>query len=102
MIKQIQTQGQEKEQTVLNLCSKCLFYEINNWINEKWQYINDEARMEIMQELKTIKLRQGECIVCKNATISDGTSEKILRILKEKKTHEEITKEFKKFFCINF
>ena len=99
MIQQIKNSIiQKTEKVELELCSRCLSYEINNWINENWKYITDEARKEMLQELKTIRLKQGECIVCKNGMISDNTLGKILRILKENKTQENITKEFKKLF----
>lgn len=60
--------------------------------------MNDKARREILQELKAIKLKQGECIVCRNSLVSDDTPEKILRILGENKVSIDIIKEFKKYF----
>jgi len=82
----------------LQFCSRCLNQEINSWVNERWQFMNDKARREILQELKAIKLKQGECIVCRNSLVSDDTPEKILRILGENKVSIDIIKEFKKYF----
>jgi hypothetical protein len=88
----------QKLTTSLQFCSRCLNQEINSWVNERWQYINDEARIEVLQELRTIKLKQGECLVCKNSLISDDTPIKVLKILEENKVPDKITGEFRKYF----
>jgi len=85
-------------QPVFQFCSRCLNQEINSWVNENWKEVNDEARKLILQELKTIKLKQGECLVCKNTLISDDTPVKVLRILEENKVLDKIRTEFKKYF----
>ncbi len=85
--------------TTLEICSKCLNHEINSWINEKWNEINENTRVKITEELKTIKLVQGKCIVCNNSLISQGTSENILSVLEENKVSKETINEFKKLFC---
>ena len=85
--------------TTLEICSKCLNHEINSWINEKWNEINESTRVKITEELKTIKLVQGKCIVCNNSLISQGTSENILSVLEENKVSKETINEFKKLFC---
>jgi len=95
MINQDLTTRQEK----LQLCSRCLNHEINSWVNENWKHINDDARTLIMQELKDIELQLGECLVCKNKSVSVKSSEKILQILDENKTPAKIRKEFEQFFC---
>jgi len=82
----------------LQFCSRCLNQEINSWVNERWQYINDEARREILQELRTIKLKPGECLVCKNSLISDNTPTRVLKILEENKVPGKILGEFRKYF----
>ena len=84
--------------TPIQLCSRCLNYEINNWINERWKEINDKAKKEIIQELKAIKLKPGECIVCKNNLVSNDTPLKILKILEDNKISPKIKEEFKKYF----
>ncbi|MBU1136100.1 MAG: hypothetical protein ABIG37_03810 [Nanoarchaeota archaeon] len=82
----------------LNICSKCLSHEINSWMNEKWKDLNQEINKQILEELKTIKLKSGGCIVCDNSLIADKTTEKILRILEENNIKPGVKKEFKDFF----
>ena len=57
----------------LQLCSRCLSHEIESWMNEKWAELNEDAKKSVVEELRTIKLTQGNCIVCNNSIISDGT-----------------------------
>jgi len=85
----------------LQLCSRCLNHEINSWIDERWKELNDETRKEILEELKAIKLKQGECVVCKNSLISTDTTERILEILDENKVEGKLKLEFKKYFCFS-
>ena len=85
--------------TTLEICSKCLNHEINSWINDRWNEINENTRVKITEELKTIKLVQGKCIVCNNSLISQGTAENILSVLEENKVSKETINEFKKLFC---
>ncbi len=85
----------------LHLCSRCLSHEINSWTNEKWKDLDEEVKRQINEELKTIKLRPGECIVCKNTLVSMDTAERILEILKENKVKEEVIEEFESFFLLN-
>ncbi len=82
------------------LCSRCMSHEITSWMNEKWKELDEEVRREIIEELKTIKLRIGECIVCKNNLVSVDTPEKILRIMEENNIPNKTRKEFEKFFLI--
>lgn len=74
-------------------------HEINSWINDRWNEINENTRVKITEELKTIKLVQGKCIVCNNSLISQGTAENILSVLEENKVSKETINEFKKLFC---
>ena len=90
-------QEEEKER----LCPRCLANEVNNWINEKWAEIDEETKKQIREELKTIKLISGKCIVCNNNLIADNTSERILKILEENNTSNELKKEFSRFFCFS-
>ncbi len=85
----------------LSLCSRCLSNEINGWVNDRWKELNDEARRDIYQELKTIKLNEGECIVCGNHLVSKEILTKILRILQESDTSEKTVNEFKQFFFLS-
>lgn len=82
------------------LCSRCTFHEINSWINEKREKINDDTAHEINQELTVIKLKQGECIVCQEKKISDNCFFKILNILEKNKNSQEMKKEFVRLFGI--
>jgi len=85
----------------LEICSRCLSYEVNGWVSDKWKEMDEETKKQIAEELKSIKLKSGECIVCKNNLISDGTPERILRILEENKTPNRIKKEFIELFFVN-
>lgn len=89
---------QKTFQPILQFCSRCLNQEINSWVNERWQYINEEAKRQILQELRAIKLKQGECLVCKNALISDTASVNVLKILEENNVPANYKEEFRKFF----
>jgi len=89
---------QKTLQTTFEFCSRCLNLEINSWINERWRDVNEEAKKQIMQELKAIKLKQGQCLVCKNSLVSDNSAINILKILEETKISEKIREEFRKYF----
>lgn len=80
------------------LCSRCAFHEINSWLNEKNSEIAIEASQQISQELRAIKLAEGECIVCNKKVVSDGCFENIIRVMNKHKVSPEIVEEFKKFF----
>jgi len=84
----------------LQLCSRCLSHEIESWMNEKWAELNEDAKKSVVEELRTIKLTQGNCIVCNNSIISDGTIGRIRIILNDKSVPEKTQREFKKLFCI--
>lgn len=82
----------------IELCSKCMYNEVSSWVNERWQDINSEAKNQILQELRIIKLKAGNCIACGNSSVSIGTAEKISKILEDYKVANNVRDEFKKFF----
>ena len=82
----------------LNICSRCFNHEVNSWINENWSVLNEETKKAIHEELKTIKIKEGKCLVCEDAIVSDGTAEKIFDVLKANKVSPKTRSEFKKFF----
>ncbi len=90
----------QKTIKALELCSKCLTHEVNSWINENWKLLNEETKKQIREEIKTVKLKAGTCIVCENKNITDRTSERILEILEENKSPEKLKKDFEKDFCL--
>lgn len=82
----------------MQLCSRCLSNEVNSWVSEKWAELDEETKKQIREELKDIKLMNGNCIVCSNSLIAESTSENIFKILEQNKTPEKLKKEFKRFF----
>ena len=84
----------------LPICSRCIVHEINSWIIDKIGAINPETTQKIRQELKAIKLKEGECIVCSSNFISEGTCEEIVKILKKDRVEEEMIFDFQKAFCL--
>ena len=97
MINQTLTKPENEEP--VQLCSRCISHELNSWMNDKWRELDDETRKQIAEELKSIKLKPGACIVCNHGSIADRTSENVAAILKENKTQEKTRKEFEKLFC---
>lgn len=81
------------------LCSRCMNYEINSWLNENINNVNPESMKEINQELRAIKLTEGQCIVCNHKMISDDICHRILRILEESRLNGKTVEDFRKFFC---
>lgn len=88
----------EKSIEAIPLCSRCMTYEINNWIFEKRKELDPELTQKIREELKAIKLKQGGCLVCSNSLISDNTIENILKLFEKNKIKKETLNEFKKLF----
>ena len=84
----------------LELCSRCLAYELNSWVNDNFQLLSEEAKKQIREEIKTIRLKPGNCIVCNHNSISDSTSENIIRILEESNVSKKLREEFEKDFCL--
>ena len=68
-------------------------------MNENWKCFGEETKQLIYQELKSIAIKPGQCIVCSNSLVADKTTERILSILKENKLPIKITKEFNRYFC---
>ena len=96
-----QTSVQDKEKTILGaipLCSKCVIHEINSWIADKRGSLDPEASQQVREELKAVKLKPGECVVCNHTLISDNTFENILKILSKHKADSKVVEEFKKLF----
>lgn len=86
--------------STLQLCSRCLSHEIQGWMNEKWKELHEEARKQILEELRAIRLREGNCIVCNNSIVSADTIERIMIILNQNNVSEKTKKEFQKLFCV--
>lgn len=83
----------------LPICSRCMQHEINSWLNENLQKISSAIIQKIHEELASIRLSSGQCIVCNSNIIVSNLSENILKIMEKYKTEEAIKKEFKKYFC---
>jgi len=73
-------------------------YEINNWVFENASRLKTEITQQIREELKAIRLREGECIVCNEKKISADCFENIIKIFEKYKVQEEIKNEFMKSF----
>jgi len=93
-------QIQNMNEKAIELCSRCLHNEIVSWINEKWKHLQDDVRRQINEELKGIRLEQGNCIVCSSGLVSKETPEKILKILNENGVDSSVKEEFKYSFCL--
>jgi len=83
----------------IQLCSRCIHTEITGWLDDNWTTIGEEIKKLILQELRLIKLKSGQCIVCKNSLVADDTIEKINQIINNSKITEQLKKEFSHFFC---
>ncbi|MBI2630134.1 hypothetical protein HYW76_03455 [Candidatus Pacearchaeota archaeon] len=84
--------------SILKLCSRCAFNEMSLWINDKSGEIKPEITQRIMQEIKSIKLVPGECIVCRHNIVSSDCFESILKILEKNRVSSELILEFKHVF----
>ncbi|MEK6820216.1 MAG: hypothetical protein AABX71_00715 [Nanoarchaeota archaeon] len=91
---------QSRQIRQMPLCSRCMHHEVTSWMNDKWRELDEEVRKAMIEELKTIKLRNGECVVCRNNLVSVDTSERILKILEESNVPNRTKGEYRKFFCI--
>lgn len=104
MIKQIIPQQKTTQRTTQNLvgaiplCSKCIIHEVDNWIADKRGAIEQEVAQKVREELKTIRLIQGECVVCNHNLISGETIENIIKIFEKKKIDQKTLEEFKRLF----
>ena len=84
----------------LPLCSRCAIHEISSWFWEKTSQLDPEILKQVSFELKAVKLRDGECLVCSNKKISEGCIENIIKILEKNKASQEVTEEFVRLFAI--
>ena len=88
-------------QTLINsipLCSRCITHEVNAWIIDKRAELDPEVTSQVREELKTIKLTVGECVVCYNKLVSENSINNLLKIMEKNKVSEDIKNEFKKLF----
>jgi len=88
--------------TPLSLCSQCLSHEITSWLTEKSGLMKPEAVRDVYLELRDIKLREGQCIVCKNSRICEDCFNKILKVLEKSKVDENLKQEFISMFGFKF
>ena len=82
----------------IQLCSSCLKHEITSWLNERVNELNSRAKEKILEELKAIRLANGECIVCNKNQTADNSFINILKILEKTKTEKIIIHEFARMF----
>lgn len=68
-------------------------------MNEKLSVLSPDITRKIREELKSINITDGECIVCKNSKVSADVSKEILKILEKFKADRKIKNEFAKMFC---
>ncbi len=80
------------------LCSRCAVHELTEWINEKLNCLNIETTQKIREEIKSIKLTEGECIVCRKQLVSDRLFESVLKVFEKNQAPKEITEEFRRLF----
>lgn len=80
----------------ISLCSQCFKHEITSWLTEKSYLLKPEIISKLYLELKNIKLKDGECIVCLNNKISEDCFFKLLKILQ--KAPEELKQEYLSMF----
>lgn len=86
-----------KQSSIIKLCSRCIVNEVANWVFENQLQLEPETIKQIREELKDIKLKEGECLVCNNKRVSEGCFERVLSILEADKANSEIITGFKKF-----
>ncbi len=89
-----------QELKTLPLCSQCLRHEVNSWVNENWKGLDVNTKLRIREELKGIRLKEGECIVCGSGKIAKGTGSNILEILEDKEIKDNLKNQFMKYFCL--
>lgn len=73
-------------------------HEISSWLWENSGSIDPELSRQISLELRDIKLREGECLVCKHNKVAEDCIDNILKILGKNKNNLEIKEEFEKLF----
>ena len=80
------------------LCPKCIKHELNSWLNEKIPKIKGEIIMQIRQEIRSITLDKGNCIVCNSNKVTKGLFENIISVLNKNRIDNSIKKEFTEMF----
>jgi len=93
--------GMENVCRTLPICSKCINYEISGWLNENKEKLSKDSKLGMREQLRSMKLKQGECIVCNHNSVTEGVAEKILDILNENEEVEKLKEDFAKSFCFN-
>lgn len=83
------------------LCARCASYELNEWLNENLGNVKLELAKAIREELKSINLSDGNCIVCNQNKNSYGWFEKISKLLEKYNAQDELKKEFSEYFGFN-
>jgi|WetSurMetagenome_2_1015567.scaffolds.fasta_scaffold211161_3 hypothetical protein len=71
---------------------------MGSWFYEKSLQLEPEVLKEIAIELRAIRLREGECLVCGNARVAEGCFESIAKILTKSKASPDIASEFIRLF----
>jgi hypothetical protein len=82
------------------LCSRCAMHEISSWLWENSSRISPELMSQISIELRAIRLKGGECLVCGNNKVAEDCIENILRILGKNKNNLEVKEEFERLFAM--
>lgn len=82
----------------IELCSSCLKHEVSSWINERVNELNSKAKEKIIEELKSIRLKEGICIVCNKNQTTDNSFINILKILEKTRAENMIIYEFARMF----
>lgn len=82
----------------LPLCPRCLAHELTNWLNEKFLDLTPEVNLKIREELKDIKVLEGECLVCKSSRVSEKSLVNIMKIFEEHSINPQLVEEFRKLF----
>ena len=76
-------------------------HEIASWVFDKRQELSEETCQLIREELKDIKLREGECLVCNGKLVSADCFENILKILEKNKLNNHAVDEFRTLFGLS-
>lgn len=85
----------------LPICSRCAKHELASWITENVNSLDPDVAMKTREEFKSVRLRDGECIVCNSHNVSDNFFESVLKIFEKSKVNPEILDQYKRsfFFC---
>ena len=88
----------QQHQSIFDICSRCLSHEVLSWIEDKRGKVDGEALKYIREELQTIRLKKGECLVCSNENVAEGTLARISAIFTENKVSKTVLEEFNGLF----